>query len=212
MRLLAGLAALLWAAPLLAQGDRVQLNVEAVSGSPATLGASVATENLLGDAKTRELLHNGFPARIHYRLELWRKGGWFGGDERRGSAEWDVLVAYDPTLHVYNVVRRTADNRLHENFGAFPSVAAAESQIGRAFRVGLAPDRSGKYYYNLLVDIQTLTVSDLDALEQWLRGPSAPTRSNPLKAIRGGVGTLLSRLLGGDQRHYEQRSGVFGVP
>ena len=210
MRPLLALAAILWAAPLLAQRDRVQLRVEVLAANPSRGGASVATENLLGDAKTEELLRNGFPARIHYRLELWRKGGWF--DERRGSAEWDVLVAYDPTLQLYNAVRRTADNRLHENFGAFPSVDAAESQIGRAFRVGLAPDRSGKYYYNLVVDIQTLTVSDLDALEQWLRGPSAPTRSNPLKAIRGGVGTLLSRLLGGDKRHYEQRSGVFGVP
>ncbi len=210
MRLLAGLAALLWAAPLSAQRDRVQLNVEAVSGSPATVGASVTTENLLGDAKTRELLRNGFPTRVHYRLELWRKGGW--SDERQGTAEWDVDVAYDPTLQVYNAVRRTADNRLHENFGGFSSLAAAENQIGRPFRVGLAPARSGKYYYNLVVDIQTLTVSDLDALEQWLRGPSAPTRSNPLKAIRGGVGTLLSRLLGGDKRHYEQRSGVFSTP
>ena len=210
MRLLAGLAALLWAVPLAAQRDRVRLDVEVVAGSSAGAGASVSTENLLGDAKTRELLHNGFPARIHYRLELWSKSGWFS--DRRGTVEWDVLVAYDPTAQRYNVVRRTTDNRLYENFGGFPSLDAAERQIGRAFRVGLAPERSGKYYYNLVVDIQTLTVSDLDALEQWLRGPSAPTRSNPLKAIRGGVGTLLSRLLGGDKRHYEQRSGVFSVP
>ena len=211
MRQFLGLAALLWAAPLVAQRDRVQLNVEVVAGSPSVGGASIATENLLGDAKTQELLRNGFPARIHYRLELWRKGGGFG-DDRKGTAEWDVDVAYDPTAQLYNVVRRTADNRLHENFGGFPSLATAETQIGRAFRVGLAPERSGKYYYNLVIDIQTLTVSDLDALEQWLRGPSAPTHSNPLKAIRGGVGTLLSRLLGGDKRHYEQRSGVFSVP
>lgn len=207
--MLLGLAALLWAAPLIAQRDRVQLNVD-VAGNPSSGGASVATENLLADAKTRELLRNGFPARIHYRLELWSKGGLIG--DRVGTAEWDVLVAYDPTAQLYNVVRRTADNRLHENFGGFSSLELAESQFGRAFRIGLAPDRSGKYYYNLAIDIQTLTVSDLDALEQWLRGPSAPTHSNPLKAIRGGVGTLLSRLLGGDKRHYEQRSGVFSVP
>lgn len=210
MRLLLGLAALCWAAPLFAQRDRVQLDVAVVTGNSSTDGASVATENLLGDAKTQELLRNGFPARIHYRLELWRKGGW--SNDRRGTAEWDVLVRYDPTTQLYDVVRRTTDNRLHENFGGFPSLATAERQIGRAFRVGLAPQRSGKYYYNLVIDIETLTVSDLDALEQWLRGPSAPTHGNPLKAIRGGVGTLLSRLLGGDKRHYEQRSGVFTVP
>ena len=212
MRPFLGLVALLWAAPAIAQRDRVQLSVDAIAGSPSIGGASIATDNLLGDAKTRELLRNGFPARVHYRLELWSKGGGVFGDERRGTAEWDVLVAYDPTAQLYNVVRRTADNRLHENFGGFPSLETAEKQIGRAFRVGLAPERSGKYYYNLVIDIQTLTMSDLDALEQWLRGPSAPTHSNPLKAIRGGVGTLLSRLLGGDKRHYEQRSGVFSAP
>lgn len=64
MRVLLGLAALLWAAPLIAQRDRVQLNVD-VAGNPSSGGASVATENLLADAKTRELLRNGFPARIH---------------------------------------------------------------------------------------------------------------------------------------------------
>ena len=210
MRLLLGLAALCWAAPSFAQRDRVQLDVAVVTGSPSVEGASVVTANLLEDAKTQELLRNGFPARIHYRLELWRKGGW--SNDRRGTSEWDVLVKYDPTTQLYDVVRRTADNRLHENFGGFPSLAAAESQIGRAFRVGLAPQRSGQYYYNLVIDLETLTVSDLDALEQWLRGPSAPVHGNPLKAIRGGVGTLLSRLLGGDKRHYEQRSGVFTVP
>ena len=209
MRLLLGLAALCWAAPSFAQRDRVQLDVAVVTGSPSVEGASVGTANLLEDAKTQELLRNGFPARIHYRLELWRKG-W--SNDRRGTSEWDVLVKYDPTTQLYDVVRRTADNRLHENFGGFPSLAAAESQIGRAFRVGLAPQRSGQYYYNLVIDLETLTVSDLDALEQWLRGPSAPVHGNPLKAIRGGVGTLLSRLLGGDKRHYEQRSGVFTVP
>ena len=210
MRLLLGLATLCWAAPSFAQRDRVQLDVAVVTGSPSAEGASVGTANLLEDAKTQELLRNGFPARIHYRLELWRKAGW--SNDRRGTSEWDVLVKYDPTTQLYDVVRRTADNRIHENFGGFPSLAAAETQIGRAFRVGLAPQRSGQYYYNLVIDIETLTVSDLDALEQWLRGPSAPAHGNPLKAIRGGVGTLLSRLLGGDKRHYEQRSGVFTVP
>jgi hypothetical protein len=58
------LVAFLWAAPLLAQRDRVQLSVD-VAGSPSSGGATVATENLLGDAKTRELLRSGFPARVH---------------------------------------------------------------------------------------------------------------------------------------------------
>ena len=207
---LVGLA--LWAAPLAAQRPRVQLDVAFAAASAPTIGATVSTESLLGDPKTRELLHNGFPARIHYRLELWRKGGggWFG-DERRGLTEWDVLVAFDPAAEMFNAVRRGDEGRLLENYGGFPTVAAAEAQIGRPLRVDLHPDGAGKFYYNLVLDVQTLTVSDLDALQQWLRGPEAPSK-NPLKAIRSGIGTLVSRLLGGDKRHYERRSGVFSVP
>lgn len=205
---LVGLA--LWAAPLVAQRPRVQLDVAFAAASAPTVGATVSTESLLGDSKTRELLHNGFPARIHYRLELWQKGGVFG-DDRRGLTEWDVLVAFDPAVEMFNAVRRGDEGRLLENYGGFPTLVAAEAAFGRALRIDLHPDGAGKFYYNLVLDVQTLTVSDLDALQQWLRGPEAPSR-NPLKAIRNGLGTLVSRLLGGDKRHYERRSGIFTVP
>jgi hypothetical protein len=167
---------------------------------------------LLADAKTRELLRNGFPARIHYRLELWSKGG-FGGDDRADFTEWDVLVAYDPTSQLYNVRRHTVvdggANGVSENFGGFSSLSAAEVQFGRPYRAAIHPNRAGSFYYNLSVDVQTLTVSDLDALEQWLRGSSAPRRSNVFRGIWSGIGTLVSRILGGDKRKYEQRSDVF---
>lgn len=199
----------LWATPLLAQRPRVQLDVALASASAPAIGATVSTESLLDDPKTRELLHNGFPARIHYRLELWQIGGVFA--DRRGLTEWDVLVAFDPAVEMFNAVRRGDEGRLLENYGGFPTLVAAEAAFGRAMRVDLHPERSGRFYYNLVLDVQTLTVSDLDALQQWLRGPEAPSR-NPLKAIRNGIGTLVSRLLGGDKRHYERRSDVFTVP
>jgi hypothetical protein len=125
--------------------------------------------------------------------------------------EWDVLVAFDPAAEMFNVVRRGDENRVLENYGGFPTLVAAEAQFGRPLRVELHPDGSGKFYYNLVLDVQTLTVSDLDALQQWLRGPEAPSK-NPLKAIRSGIGTLVSRLLGGDKRHYERRSDIFTIP
>ena len=200
----------LWAAPLVAQRPRVQLDVAFAAASVPTIGATVSTESLLGDSKTRELLHNVFPARIHYRLELWQKGGLFG-DDRRGLTEWDVLVAFDPAVEMFNAVRRGDEGRLLENYGGFPTLIATEAAFGRPLRVDLHPDGAGRFYYNLVLDVQTLTVSDLDALQQWLRGPEAPSK-NPLKAIRSGIGTLVSRLLGGDKRHYERRSDIFSVP
>ena len=204
---LVGLA--LWASPLAAQRPRVQLDVALAAATAPTIGATVGTESLLDDPKTRELLHNGFPARIHYRLELWRTGGF--SDERRGLTEWEVLVAFDPGAETFNAVRRGDEGRVLENYGGFPTLVAAEAAFGLPLRVDLHPDGSGRFYYNLVLDVQTLTVSDLDALQQWLRGPEPPSR-NPLKAIRSGIGTLVSRLLGGDKRHYERRSDVFTVP
>src|SRR4029077_20109643 len=124
--------------------------------------------NLLADTNTRVLLLSGFPTRLHYRLELWRTGGWF--NQPAGRSEWDVVVRYDPTTQLYNVAR-TQDTKGLESVGSFSTVAAAEAQFGRPYRATLHPGATGRYYYNLIVDVQTLTESDLDALQQWLRGP-----------------------------------------
>jgi hypothetical protein len=195
-------------APLAAQDSGVRLSVAVIPASATKEGPSITTANLLGDSKTRELLRNGFPARIHYRLELWEKGG-FGGDDRVGLTEWDVVVAFDPTSQLFNVIRRNMANHVNEDFGGFPTLTAAEAQFGRPYRATLHPDRSGRFYYNLVVDVQALTVSDLDALQQWLKGSSAPQRSNVFRGIWSGLGTLVSRILGGDKRKYEQRSEIF---
>lgn len=213
MRLCSALAALVIAAPLFAQsadGGAPHVDIAVNPAAALAEGPVISSDNLLSDAKTREHLRNGFPARVHYRLELWKKGGWV--DARTGRTEWDVLVAYDPTSQRY-LVRRSSDQNVQENFGAFESLTTAEAQFERPFRVGLRPARAGRYYYNLVIEIQTLTESDLDALQQWLRGPTAPGRnSNPLKSLGSGVGTLLSRLLGGGVERREAQSGIFTVP
>ena len=196
-------------APLSAQRDRVQIDVAVNPAVALQEGPTITTSNLLADANTRELLRNGFATRIHFRLELWRKGGWF--DDRSGRTEWEILVQEDPTTHLFSAVRRQ-DNQVTESFGEAATVTSAEAQFDRPFRTTLHPTRSGRYYYNLIIDVQTLTETDLDALQQWLRGPTAPGKSNPLTAIRSGFGRLFSRILGGGKRHYEGRSGVFEVP
>jgi hypothetical protein len=170
---------------------------------------TVTTDNLLADSKIQKLLTSGFPTEIRFRLELWRKGRfWF--DDLRDKTEWSVLVQYDPTTRMYNVVRRMG-TQVHENFGGSPTVAAADAQFGAPLRIELRPTSRGRYYYNLVVDERTLTESDLDALQQWLNGPSAPGKGNPITAVRSGLGIILSRVLGGDKRHFEARSGEFTI-
>jgi len=206
------LAGLLWAtplvAPLVAQRERVVLDVAVNPAVALQEGPTITTANLLADPNTRELLRNGFATRLHFRLELWRQGGWFG--DRSGFAEWDILVQEDPTTHLYSAVRRQG-NEVTESFGESATVTSAEAQFDRPFRTSLHPTRPGRYYYNLIVEVQTLTETDLDALQQWLRGPTAPQKSNPFTAIRSGIGRLFSRMLGGGKQLYQGRSGVFEV-
>ena len=212
-RLLAPLVSLIaLAAPLAAQRPP-RLDIAVATGSALSEGPAIITTGLLSDDKTREHLRNGFPARIHYRLELWRKSGVLSGDDRSGTAEWDVLVNYDPTSNLYSMIRRSSDDSYRENFGTFATLTSADMQLSKPYKTSLHPRRSGRYYYNLTVEVQTLAQSDLDATLQWLRGPSAPGKtSNPLTVLRSGVGMLFSRMLGGAQSKYEQPSEVFTVP
>ena len=157
----------------------------------------------------RELLLNGFPAALRFRLELWRVGGLF--DDIENSTAWEMLVRYDPYSKQYLVVRRQGSGL--EDFGGFPTLEAAQSVMERAFPVALRPRRGGaRYYFNVVLDVETLSVSDLDELNRWLKGelqPAVRGKRAPLSALRRGIGTLLSRVLGGEKRHYEARSGAF---
>ena len=74
-----------------------------------------------------------------------------------------------------------------------------------------APLRS-RYYYAATVDVEVLSLTDLDELERWLRGelrPAVRGQRNPGTAVTRGVRTLVVRLLGGTKRHIEARSATF---
>ncbi|MFN2566107.1 MAG: hypothetical protein ABR499_14010 [Gemmatimonadaceae bacterium] len=180
------------------------------NGSAAgAVGPAVAFAHVLDDEQTRELVRAGFPAQLHFRLELWRVGRWV--DELERSTEWDMVVGFDPASQSYRVRRRFG--RQLEDLGAFATLASAQAASERPLRVPLTPRRPGRrYYYNLILDVEALSVSDLDQLERWLRGelrPAVRGENNPLSAIGSGARTLVTRILGGERRHYEKRSATF---
>jgi len=164
---------------------------------------------VLSNADTRELLRSGFPAQLRFRLELWREGGLFYDLERQVA--WDVVVAFDPGAQLYRVRRRMGSQL--EDLGGYATVSSAQEALSRPFGVQLTPSRRGRrYYYNLVLDVETLSVSDLDQLERWLRGelqPAVRGDNNPATALGNGVRTLVTRVLGGERRHYEIRSARF---
>ena len=175
----------------------------------ATEPPLVRSVSLLSDEAMRNLLVNGFPARLHYRMERWASGGWF--DDIKATAEWDVVVKYDALGKQYHVFRAVANRALE--LGSYPTLGDAEEMVDAAFRAPISPAKRGqRTYYNVVLEIETLSLTELDEVEQWLRGevkPAVRGKKNPGTAVSRGVRTLMVRLLGGERRRYEARSGAF---
>jgi len=185
-------------APVAAQ--RVQLDVSVPTAS--TTGV-VTTSGLFGDSEMRELVRAGFPISLRFRLELWRSGGLF--NDLEGTQEWELIVAYDPSRQRYGVARRQGGHM--QDLGSFGTLTTAQSVLERPLRITLQPQREGRrYYYNYALDIAALSVSDMDQLERWLRGVRGSTAAS---AVGSGVRTLMLRMLGGENRHYDRRSATF---
>lgn len=169
----------------------------------------VSSAGLLTDASMRDLLANGFPARLHYRLERWVNGRWF--DDLKAASEWDVILKYDVLGKKYQVARVV--NKKAQSLGEYATLEEASSAVEAPYQTTIGLPRKGQRgYYNLLLDVETLSLSDLDEVERWLRGelkPAVSGKKNPGTAVGRGVRTLVVRLLGGEKRHYEARTGTF---
>ena len=201
-------AAAIIASPLAAQKPQITI----VLPDPALRAVeppSVRSSRLVSDGAMLDLIRNGFPARLHYRLERWSTGGWF--DDIAAEAEWDVVVRYEPLSRVYQVYRVV--RRQSSYLGSFSDIASAEAVLGAPFPAPISPPRRGRRsYYSLVLDIETLSLTELDEVERWLRGelkPAVRGEKNPGTAVSRGVRTAMVRLLGGEKRRYEARSGTF---
>lgn len=199
------------AAPLAAQRDALAVALPAPADRGAA-GPAITTGRVLDDRSLRDLLNSGFPARLHYRVELWSAGGFF--DDLKGTSEWDVIVRYDPLERRYSAARIEGEHVT--SLGSYAQLADAEAAVGRAFQPALhPPDRHSRYYYAAVLDVEMLSVNDLDEVQRWLRGELSPAvhgERNPGTALGRGAKTLMTRLLGGEERHYEARSRIFRTP
>lgn len=201
-------AILLIAAQARAQKPQVQI-VLPDRAAFATEAPSVRSASLLSDEPMRNLLVNGFPARLHYRMERWATGGFF--DDIKATAEWDVVVKYDALGKLYHVFRAVGIRAVE--LGRYPTLNDAQEIVNAPFRAPISlPKRGQRTYYNVVLDVETLSLTELDEVEQWLRGevkPAVRGKKNPGTAVSRGVRTLMVRLLGGEKRRYEARSGAF---
>ena len=174
-----------------------------------TEGPVVRSVGVLSNAQLRDLLQNGFPARLHYRVELWSVGGLL--NDLESAVEWNVVVRHDPLDHTFRVSRYAGDRVAQ--LGRYRELRDAQAAAERAFRAPIVPRRRGRsHYYTVVLDVETLSLSDLDEVERWLKGelrPAVRGRRNPGTALTRGMRTLVVRLLGGEARRYELRSATF---
>jgi hypothetical protein len=110
----------------------------------------VSSAGLLTDASMRDLLANGFPARLHYRLERWVNGRWF--DDLKAASEWDVILKYDVLGKKYQVARVV--NKKAHSLGEYATLEEASSAVEAPYQTTIAlPKKGQRGYYNLLLDV-----------------------------------------------------------
>jgi hypothetical protein len=205
---------LLFAATSTARGQDKSPRVDVSRPETVVAGSGVATTTITGvltEGSRREYLNGGWPTAIHAKLELWRKGGLFGTYGVEADYEWDVIVEYSPAAKTYHV-RRVVNNK-PQDLGEVGSIEGAEQLLRKPFTPPLSPERTGAtYFYLFKAEVSTLSLSDLEAWQRWLKGEAQPAvqgKRNPIGALQRGLGSLLSRALGGDTQSYERRSSPF---
>lgn len=206
------------AAPLPSQASqgrpaRPVLTIELPQAAAITRDAPVVrSTGVLSRRETRDLLFQSFPSRLHYRVELWSRSGFF--NELRESVEWDVVVTYDPLAKTFRV-HRSLDGRTFAVVGSGLQFDQMLAVVESPFRAPITPPRrADRYYYEAVLEVETLSISELDEVERWLRGevqPAIRLQRNPGTAVYRGIRTLFVRLIGGERDQYEVRSATFRI-
>lgn len=191
------------ALPVQAQGPpRIDLRIPNGPTLPI-----VGVRDVLSIDPFDELLRNGFPARLHFQIEVWVTGKWF--NDIVDQSAWDVIVRYNQIDRTYDVARVTSDGIT--SLGSYTRFADARaaSELLHAPSLNIPTGRRG--YFAVHVDVQTLDISDLAEMQRWLQGEARPAvqgKRNPGTALSRGLRTLVSRLLGGEVRRLETQSAV----
>ena len=170
---------------------------------PETGAVQVEVGRLLGDRALEAAVYEGLPLRIRVDVELWSDGFF---DSEVGSEEWRASIVYDPVTLDYEV--RIGDAEARE----FGTISAARSHLESTFDLDLRPERTGRYYYLAVVELETLSLSDLDELRRWLNGDLRPAVGGDTDvdgALTQGVRRLFVRALGLPTRRVRLRTEAF---
>lgn len=163
---------------------------------------------VLDNQTLRNAIGSGIPIRLHTRVELWRDGFF---DDLVSSRAWSHVLIYEPMTRQY-LLRGPASDGAAFRFDTYDEARAA---VEGNRPIQLQPFNPGRYYYSATIVIETLSLSDLEELQRWLRGELQPAvtgdRSIP-GALGEGAKRLVIRLLNLPTRRLEARSNRFEVP
>ena len=164
--------------------------------------------DVLASGALRDVVRSGIPLRLRATVELWRSGRFF--DDLTGSQAWSTVLFFEPLDETF-ALREPGSTPLRR----FPSYQAASTYLARSYALALRPPRQGRYYYTARIDIETLSLTDLQELEHWLRGelrPAVGGESSISSALADGMRRLFVRVLGMPSSRVEARSPRFDVP
>ena len=152
-------------------------------------------------------LRNGYPVRFGYQLQLWRDGRLVDQFER--EATWEAVVILDPLTETYELLR--SGGAQPETFNDQQSLEAA---LSTPYAVDLQPSgrASGRtWYYIATLTMESLSVSELEEIQRWLRGDLGPSigERDVNNALSRGARLLMIRLSGLPRRQLEARSPGF---
>ena len=186
---------------------RLEIALAGDSLDPQSVFPLVRTHDLLPGSPWVSLLREGLPVRLRYRLELWKsKSVWF--DDLQRDVEWDVVIRWEPVLFEFSVRTITSSGTRERRYATAEALASA---LGSAYRIAIQPSTQGTHYYVASLTVSTLSDSDIEELERFLRGTEEGDENTALgDAIGRAVTRLLLRMAGLPSIRLEGRSRNFG--
>ena len=160
---------------------------------------------LLEDPGLLEAVHSGLPLRIRILTELW-KDGFF--DDVKGRYEGRASVLFDPLTRRYRVQTGVEEGVVHE----VNTLEEARQALQLTLDIPISPGEDGRYYYEADVEMETLSLSDLEELGRWLKGDLGPVVSGdrpPETAVTKGLRRIMVRALGLPARRDRLRTPTF---
>lgn len=195
-------AAAMGSGPLPDQGPGLTLDVTRPELRPMlTLGSS------LDDPALVEAVRSGLPLRLRFTLELWRDELF---DDLVQRVEWTLVLQYEPLRRRFRVLGDDPDS-----IPEFDTYAAAREALERPDIPAMRQPSGGRFYYLAALEMETLSLSDLEELENWLRGelqPAVQGSGSVTGAVGRGLKRILIRVLDLPVRRFAARSAKFNAP